>query len=57
LLRDRSFGDSIAERAWQRFVTTWTWAAIQPRIQAAAEECIRLSNRQQSLDESGCGVA
>jgi glycosyltransferase involved in cell wall biosynthesis len=56
LLRDRSFGDSIAERAWQRFVTTWTWAAIQPRIQAAAEECIRLSDRQQNLDESAVDI-
>jgi len=57
LLRERSFGDDIAERAWQQFVAAWTWDAIQPRILAAAEDCLRLCNRQNILNESDCGAA
>jgi glycosyltransferase involved in cell wall biosynthesis len=35
----------MAERAWQQFLTKWTWDAIQPRIWAAAEECLRVGHR------------
>jgi glycosyltransferase involved in cell wall biosynthesis len=31
----------MAERAWQQFLARWTWESIQPRIRAAAEDCLR----------------
>jgi glycosyltransferase involved in cell wall biosynthesis len=33
----------MAERARQKFLENWTWEAIQPRIWAAAEDCLRRS--------------
>ena len=34
---------SLAERAWQQFLETWTWDAIYPKVCAAAEACLRRS--------------
>lgn len=34
-----------AERAWRRFLEEWTWDAIRPRVWAAAEECLKVSNQ------------
>ena len=31
----------MAERAWKIFLDKWTWDAINPRIWAAAEDCLR----------------
>jgi hypothetical protein len=33
----------MAERAKKKFLENWTWEAIQPRIWAAAEDCLRRS--------------
>jgi glycosyltransferase involved in cell wall biosynthesis len=32
---------AMAETAWHQFLEKWTWDAIQPRVWAAAEECLR----------------
>lgn len=32
---------AMAERARRKFLNKWTWEAIQPRIWAAAEDCLR----------------
>jgi glycosyltransferase involved in cell wall biosynthesis len=32
---------AMAERAWKKFLDQWTWEAIQPRVWAAAEDCLR----------------
>ena len=39
----RNPGDAaeMAERAWQRYLTKWTWEAVRPHVWAAAEQCIR----------------
>jgi glycosyltransferase involved in cell wall biosynthesis len=34
----------IADRAWQQFSEKWAWDAIRPRVWAAAEDCLRLSD-------------
>jgi len=34
-------GEAMAERAWQQFLTHWSWTAIEPRVWATAEECLR----------------
>lgn len=34
---------SMAERAWSEFLEKWTWDAINPRVWAAAEACLRLN--------------
>lgn len=31
----------MADRAWRRFLETWTWDAIRPRVWAAVEDCLR----------------
>jgi glycosyltransferase involved in cell wall biosynthesis len=41
LMRDRSAGQAMAERAFVAFVQKWTWDAIAPRIWAAAENALR----------------
>ena len=33
----------MAERANKKFLEKWTWKAIQPRVWAAAEDCLRRS--------------
>jgi glycosyltransferase involved in cell wall biosynthesis len=43
LMRDRSAGQSMAERAFVAFSQKWTWDAIAPRIWAAAEAAMRRS--------------
>jgi glycosyltransferase involved in cell wall biosynthesis len=37
--------EAMAARARQQFLTKWTWDAIQPRIWAAAEDCLRVCNQ------------
>ena len=44
LLRDQARAGRLAEVAWQDFLAHWTWAAINPRIWAAAEDCLRRSS-------------
>jgi polysaccharide biosynthesis protein PslH len=42
-IRNPAAADAMAERAWREFLEKWTWNSIQPRIWAAADECLRLS--------------
>jgi glycosyltransferase involved in cell wall biosynthesis len=44
LIREPAKGAALAECAWQRFLREWTWEAINPRIWAAAEDCLRRPN-------------
>lgn len=45
LLADRELGEKLANHAWQRFNTEWSWEAIAPRISNAIEACLgRWSN-------------
>jgi polysaccharide biosynthesis protein PslH len=44
-IRNPDFAVAMAERAWQQFLDKWTWVAIRPRVWAAADECLRLSER------------
>jgi glycosyltransferase involved in cell wall biosynthesis len=48
LVRAPEAAEAMAQRAWAQFLQKWTWEAIQPRIWAAAEECLRLN-----VDKSG----
>ncbi|HLX71257.1 MAG TPA: glycosyltransferase family 4 protein [Verrucomicrobiae bacterium] len=43
LMRDRSAGQAMAERAFAAFKQKWTWDAIEPRIQEAADDALRQS--------------
>ena len=43
LLRQPEEAAAMAERAQKKFLAKWTWEAIQPRIWAAAEDCLRRS--------------
>lgn len=43
LLDDRKLGDSLAERAWMRFCSEWSWDAIAPRVFGAVDACLRSS--------------
>jgi glycosyltransferase involved in cell wall biosynthesis len=42
VIRRKEEAREVAERAWQRFLTQWTWEAIKPRVWATAEDCLRL---------------
>ena len=42
---DPDSAEAMAERARQQFLTKWTWDAIQPRIWAAAADCLRVCDR------------
>lgn len=48
VMRQSASAEAMAERAWQRFQTKWTWDAIQPAIWATAEDCLRRSDRKTS---------
>ena len=41
ILRNPEQATMMAERAHQKFLEKWTWKAIQPRVWAAAEDCLR----------------
>jgi len=43
LVKTPKLGEEIAERAWNDFLTKWTWDAIAPKVVAAAEDCLRRS--------------
>ena len=40
LIRDRAAASNMADRAFAAFLQKWTWDAIAPRIQAAAEDAL-----------------
>lgn len=43
LLDNRDFGTALAERAWQRFSSEWSWEAIAPRVSSAVDACLQHS--------------
>ena len=43
MIREPVEAATMAERAWQSFLNSWTWDAIAPRVWAAAEQCLKLS--------------
>jgi glycosyltransferase involved in cell wall biosynthesis len=43
VIREPGNAAQMAERAWQEFVTKWTWEAIAPRVWSAAEVCLRIA--------------
>lgn len=45
LIRDRTKAEAMAERAWNDFLEKWTWDAIAPKVWAAAEDCLRFSDK------------
>lgn len=36
-VREQAAAAAMAERAWEKLLTNWTWDAIQPRVHAAAK--------------------
>ncbi len=40
LLESRELGDGLAERAWERFSSEWSWDAIAPKVLAAVDSCL-----------------
>jgi glycosyltransferase involved in cell wall biosynthesis len=47
VVRQSQDSNAMAERAYRKFLDNWTWEAIQPRIWAAAEECLRANGALQ----------
>jgi glycosyltransferase involved in cell wall biosynthesis len=43
MIREPVEAATMAERAWQSFLNSWTWDAIAPRVWGAAEQCLKLS--------------
>jgi glycosyltransferase involved in cell wall biosynthesis len=43
IIREPGTAAQMAERAWGKFLETWTWEATRPLVWAAAEDCLRLS--------------
>src|SRR5262245_40065578 len=41
---------AVADRAWQQFLEKWTWDAIKPRVWAAADDCLRATERLEAND-------
>ncbi len=41
-IREPSEATAVADRAWHRFLNSWTWDAIAPRVWSAAAHCLRL---------------
>jgi glycosyltransferase involved in cell wall biosynthesis len=51
LIREPVKASEMTERAWHRFLASWTWDAIAPSVWAAAEHCLRMSDG--GLDRAG----
>lgn len=47
LIRAPDEGQRLADAAWIRFVDTWTWDAIKPKIWSAAEDALRRGKSKQ----------
>ena len=41
VVREPAEAHAIAERGWKTFIEKWTWDALQPRVRAAVDECLR----------------
>jgi len=46
LIRNRTLGVEIAERAWRDFLSNWTWDAIHPKVEAAVCACLGQGRRK-----------
>jgi glycosyltransferase involved in cell wall biosynthesis len=40
LINDPEFGATIAENAWRKFLTNWTWNSIGPAVESVVEHCL-----------------
>jgi glycosyltransferase involved in cell wall biosynthesis len=40
LINDPEFGATIAENAWRKFLTNWTWTSIGPAVESVVEHCL-----------------
>jgi len=45
VVREPGLGRVLAQTAWQQFLEKWTWDAIQPKVHAAVEDCLRINAR------------
>jgi glycosyltransferase involved in cell wall biosynthesis len=43
LMQDAQFGTTIAENAWRKFVTKWTWNSIKNALDSVVEQCLATS--------------
>jgi glycosyltransferase involved in cell wall biosynthesis len=43
LIQDAQFGTTIAENAWRKFVTNWTWNSIGYALERVVEQCVASS--------------
>jgi glycosyltransferase involved in cell wall biosynthesis len=41
LINQPDTGNSLADRAFEKFLRRWTWDAIAPTVWKAAEDCLR----------------
>jgi glycosyltransferase involved in cell wall biosynthesis len=41
LIREPALASQMAERAWEKFLSNWTWESIRPAVWATAEDCLR----------------
>jgi polysaccharide biosynthesis protein PslH len=44
-IREPQSAEQMAERAWCQYLKKWTWEAIHPLVWAAAEDCMKRTNR------------
>src|SRR5262249_38134877 len=40
LIEDPQFGTTIADNAWKKFLTSWTWNSIACRLENVVEQCL-----------------
>ncbi len=52
LINQPAKGIALADRAWRQFLDNWTWDIIEPRIIAAAEDCLRRNGRRNERSEN-----
>ena len=43
LIQDTQFGTTIAENAWRKFVTNWTWNSMGYALERVVEQCLASS--------------
>jgi glycosyltransferase involved in cell wall biosynthesis len=44
ILAKTELGAALAERAWQKYLQTWTWDAIAPRVKEAIQHALENSS-------------
>jgi len=43
LLQDPKVGEELANRAWNDYLSKWTWNAILPKVKSAVDACLAQS--------------